>query len=340
MTNPVLIELTRGALVESVHTGALAITRSNGEIVATIGDVHRPIFPRSAIKAFQALPLLESGAADAYGFGNREIALACASHSGTPEHADLAASMLARANLNASSLACGAHAPMHEDSAFALRQSGKQPTVLNNNCSGKHSGMVSTCAHCKDEVAGYLRLDHPHQIRIATALSEMTAAPVSAANAGIDGCSAPNWAIPLADLAQGFAKLVTGDGLQKFRATHARRIAAACMAEPNLVAGPGRLDTLAMTALKGRVFMKTGAEAVYCGGFPELGMGFALKIDDGNMRASEAVMEAILQRVFGPTAAFGRLGPIRNWHKSETGQIQCSTALARTLDTLTKSALT
>jgi L-asparaginase II len=338
MTNPVLIELTRGALVESVHTGALAIARPNGETVVTIGDVRRPIFPRSAIKAFQALPLLESGAAEAYGFGNREIALACASHSGAPEHAELAASMLSRASLSASSLGCGAHAPMHDDSAFALRQSGQQPTTLNNNCSGKHSGMVATCAHCKDEVAGYLRLDHPHQIRIAKALSEMTAAPVTAANAGIDGCSAPNWAIPLTNLAQGFAKLITGDGLSKSRATQTRRIAAACMAEPNLVAGPGRLDTLAMTALKGRVFMKTGAEAVYCGAFPELGLGFALKIDDGNMRASEAVMEAILQRVFGSAATFGRLGPIRNWHKTETGQIRCSTALARALDTLPHTA--
>jgi L-asparaginase II len=334
MSNPILIELTRGALVESVHTGALAVARPNGEAVVTIGDVARPIFPRSAIKAFQALPLLESGAADAYGFGNREIALSCASHSGTPEHADLAASMLARAGHNVASLACGAHAPMHEDSAFALRQSGKQPTALNNNCSGKHSGMVSTCAHCKDEIKGYLRLDHPHQIRIAKALSEMTGAPISAANAGIDGCSAPNWGIPLANLAQGFAKLVTGDGLPKSRAAHARRIATACMAEPHLVAGPGRLDTLAMTTLNGRVFMKTGAEAVYCGGFPELGLGFALKIDDGNGRASEAVMEAILQRIFGATTAFGRLGPIRNWHKTETGQIQCSSALTRALDTL------
>jgi L-asparaginase II len=334
MSNPVLIELTRGTLVESVHTGALAITRPNGETLISIGDIHRPIFPRSAIKAFQALPLLESGAADAYGFGNREIALACASHSGTPEHADLAANMLARAGRDVSSLACGAHTPMHDDSAFALRQSGKQPTALNNNCSGKHSGMVSTCAHCKDEIEGYLRLDHPHQIRIAKALSEMTDAPITAANAGIDGCSAPNWAIPLVNLAQGFAKLVTGDGLTKSRAAHAHRIAAACMAEPNLVAGPGRLDTLAMTALEGRVFMKTGAEAVYCGGLPELSLGFALKIDDGNMRASEAVMEAILQRVFGSPTAFGRLGPIRNWHQTETGEIKCSAALKRALDTL------
>jgi L-asparaginase II len=334
MTNPVLIELTRGALVESVHTGALAIARPNGETVLSIGDIRRPIFPRSAVKAFQAIPLLETGAADAYGFGNREIALACASHSGTPEHADLAASMLARAGRDASALGCGAHAPMHEDSAFALRQSGKQPTTLNNNCSGKHSAMVATCVHCGDDITGYLRLDHPHQVRIAKTLSEMTGAPITAHNAGIDGCSAPNWAIPLANLAQGFAAFVTGDGLPKSRAAHTRRIATACMAEANLVAGPGRLDTLAMTALKGRVFMKTGAEAVYCGGFPELGLGFALKIDDGNGRASEAAMEALLQHFFGSSAAFGKLGPIRNWHQTETGSIRQGTALARGIDAL------
>ncbi len=332
MKNPVLIELTRGTLVESVHTGALVVMRANGECVVAVGDVRRPIFPRSAIKAFQALPLLESGAADEFGFGNREIALACASHSGTQQHTELAASMLARAHLDFGALGCGSHAPMHEDTAFEMRRSGQVPTALNNNCSGKHSGMVATCVHCGDPVTGYLALDHPHQMRIAKALSEMTGAPVSAATAGVDGCSAPNWALPLENLARGFAALMTGDGLPAPRARFARRITDACMAEPNLVAGPGRLDTIAMGALKGRVFMKTGAEAVYCGAFPETGFGFALKIDDGTGRASEAVMEALLQKMFGDVASFGRLGAMRNRLNTETGQVRSSDVLQKTLD--------
>ena len=332
--NPILIELTRGALVESVHTGALAIARPNGELVASIGDIHRPIFPRSATKAFQALPLLETGAADRYGFGNRELALACASHSGTPEHAALAASMLARAGRDVSALGCGEHVPMHDDSAYILRHAGQKPTALNNNCSGKHSGMIATCAHCGDPIENYLSLTHPHQIRIARALEDFTHTPMSAANSGIDGCSAPNWAIPLANLARGFATLITGDGLSKQRAEYCRRITSACMAEPHLVAGPGRLDTTAMKALSGRVFLKTGAEAVYAGAFPELGLGFALKIDDGTKRASEAVTEAILHRVFGSSITFGTLGPIKNWHHTETGQIRTSDSLTKTLEKL------
>jgi L-asparaginase II len=332
MTNPVLIELTRGPLVESVHTGALAIARANGEMVLQIGTVARPIFPRSAIKAFQALPLLESGAADRYGFGAREIALACASHSGTEEHATLAGRMLARAGRDVTALGCGAHAPMSEHAAFALRQSGRTPTALHNNCSGKHAGMVATCIHCGDAAEGYLSLDHPHQIRIAQALIDLTGAPITASNVGIDGCSAPNWTIPLTNLAHGFARLITGDGLSASRAAHAHRVTAACMAEPILVAGPGRFDTLAMTRLQNRVFVKTGAEAVYCGAFPELGLGFALKIDDGNMRASEAVMEALLQRVFGAQVAFNKLGPVRNWQGTETGDVRAGAALRRALD--------
>ncbi len=335
MTNPILIELTRGRLVESAHTGALAIVRPNGETVAALGDISRPIFPRSAIKAFQALPLLETGAADRFEFGNRELALACASHSGTSVHSALAASMLARAGFGVDHLGCGAHFPKHDETTLAMRQAGKQPSALENNCSGKHSGMLATCVHCGDPLSGYLNLDHPHQIRTALALHEMTKAPVSAQTAGIDGCSAPNWALPLVNLAQGFASLITGEGLSPSRKVHAARITSACMSEPNLVAGPGRLDTLAMTQFPTRLFIKTGAEAVYCGAFPQLGLGFALKIDDGTARASEALVEALLQRVLGTAATYGKLGPMRNWLGTETGQIRLSSAAARTLDHVT-----
>ena len=334
MTNPILIELTRGSIIESVHTGAIAIARSNGELVVSLGDIARPVFPRSSIKAFQVLPLIETGAADRYGFGDREIALACASHSGTAEHADLAASMLARSGHDLVALGCGAHAPMFDDAAFELRRDGFNPTALHNNCSGKHAGMIATCAHCGDPVADYCDPAHPHQRRIARVLEDFTQTQIGAANAGIDGCSAPNWAIPLAQTARAFATFITGDGQTLARASACRRVAAACMAEPNLVAGPGRLDTRAMTALSGRIFMKTGAEGVYCGGFPSLGLGFALKIDDGNTRASQAVMESLLQRVFGPAASFGCLGPICNWRGTETGMVRGGDALARGLEPL------
>ena len=334
MTNPVLIELTRGALVESVHTGAIAIAKPDGELVLSLGDVARPVYPRSAIKAFQALPLLETGAADRYGFGNREIALACASHGGTPAHTELAASMLARAGRDETALGCGTHYPLHDASARALYAAGIAPTQLCNNCSGKHSGMVATCVHCGDPVADYWNPSHPHQVRIARVLQEFTGATLGPAVMGTDGCSAPNWAMPLAAVAKGFATFITGEKLPSARAAHCRSIAAACMAEPNLVAGPGRFDTRAMGGLPGRVFMKTGAEGVYCGGLPEHGLGFALKVDDGTTRASQATMEALLQRVFGATAAFDNIGPIRNWRGTHTGDVRAAAALTKALDGL------
>lgn len=335
MSNPVLVELTRGGLVESVHTGALAVSRPNGELLVAVGDLARPIFPRSAIKSMQAIPVIETGAADRYGFGGREIAISCASHSGTSAHADLSASMLARANLDVTALGCGAHDPIHELSAKELFKAGKKPSALHNNCSGKHSGMVCTCAHCGDPVQGYLGIDHPHQQRIAKVLADFCGDGFDARRYGIDGCSAPNWAIPLKPLAKAFAQIVSGDGLSATRRATCERIVAACMAHPDMVAGPGRMDTEAMGALGGRLFMKTGAEGVYCGGFPDLGIGFALKIDDGAKRASEAVAAGVIHRLLGTAKWTGiALGPIKNFTDKHVGDTRLADAARKAIDGL------
>lgn len=184
MTNPVLVELTRGALVESVHTGAIAIAQPTGRMLLTIGDVARPVFPRSAIKAFQAIPLIETGAADHFAFDARELALSCASHSGDDRHADLAGAMLAKAGLSERDLGCGAHHAMDEGVARLQAAKGQRPSQLNNNCSGKHAGMLATCVHCGDVPEGYLTLDHPHQQRIALALADMCGDGFDAARLG------------------------------------------------------------------------------------------------------------------------------------------------------------
>jgi L-asparaginase II len=332
MSNPILVELTRGRLVESVHTGALAIARPNGEIVVALGDIQRLVFPRSAVKALQALPLIESGAADHFGFGNAEIALACSSHSGTHRHTTVARGMLDRAGLTPDALGCGAHDPVHETTARQMFAAGDKPSALHNNCSGKHAGMLATCVHCGDAPAGYFKPDHPHQQRILKVLAEVSGAPVTAEWVAVDGCSAPNWPMAVRDMARAFARFVTGDGLPLERAKAARRIADACWAEPELVAGPGRLDTTAMTKLGKRVFMKTGAEGVYCGGIPDLGLGFALKIDDGNKRASEAIVEGLLQRCIPDAKNLGALGPITNWRGLEVGETRLASACVRALE--------
>ena len=328
MSNPILVELSRGPMVESVHCGALAIAKSNGELLVSLGDVRRPVFPRSAVKAFQCLPLITSGAAEALGYGDREISIACASHSGTPAHADLAASMLARAKLTEAAL-CGAHEPMHEASARALAASGAKPSQLHNNCSGKHSAMCGCAVHHKEDPAGYWLPDHPVQQRIAKVLSAYTGEALGADVRGTDGCSAPNWAIPVASLATAFARFITAEGPGKAHRAASERITRAVWAAPDMVAGPGRLDTLVMSKVPGKVFMKTGAEGVYCGAFPHLGIGFAVKIDDGTKRASEAVMQALLAHVLPETRGIADGSVIKNWRGAEVGTMKVSDAVVR-----------
>jgi L-asparaginase II len=334
MPNPILVELTRGPLVESMHTGALAIARPTGELVVSIGDVKRPVFPRSAVKAFQCLPLIESGAADHFEFGDREIAIACASHSGTAAHADLAASMLARAKLDHTALGCGAHEPMQEAAARALAASGALPAALHNNCSGKHAGMCACAVHHKEDPAGYWLPDHPVQQRIVKVLRAFTGESLNADVRGVDGCSAPNWAIPTASLARAFAAFISGEGAGKTHRAAVERITKAAWAAPDMVAGPGRLDTVIMSKVPGRVFMKTGAEGVYCGALPDLGLGFAVKIDDGAKRGAEAVTMAVLNRLLPATMGLGEPAITKNWRGTEVGTRRISEVLARALDKL------
>ncbi len=297
MENPVLVEVTRGDLIESAHRGSVAVFDADGGKILSLGDIDHPVFPRSAVKSIQALPLIESGAADAYGFGNRELALACSSHSGEPAHHDLAAAMLAKAGLGEPDLECGTHWPSNQQATIALARSGGAPEQLHNNCSGKHSGFLCTCVHSGIEKKGYVGIDHPFQGMIREAMEDVTGAPHARDNAGIDGCSIPTYAVPLRNMAIGFAKMATGVGLAPARAAAARRLFAACIAEPFYVAGTGRACTRLMQAGQGRIFAKVGAEGVFCGAVPELGLGFAIKSDDGAERAAEAMVAAVLAKL-------------------------------------------
>ena len=243
MPNPILIELTRGSLVESAHAGALAVVRANGEVLASAGDIAAPVFPRSAIKPLQALPLLETGAADRFSFGAPEIAIASGSHSGTAIHVARVASMLTRAGLSEAALGCGTHEPMDGAAARELIRAGRPPSPMHHNCSGKHAAMLATAVHMGEPTKGYWLPEHPVQERIRRVLEDMTGTKLEARLCGIDGCSVPNWAIPLAGLARAFARLATDDGLGAERARHCGIIAQACWAHPELIAGVGRHDT-------------------------------------------------------------------------------------------------
>jgi L-asparaginase II len=328
MDDPVLVQVTRGGRVESRHQGAIAILDADGGVHTVLGDIDRPVFPRSAVKSIQALPLVESGAADAVGFGEKELALACSSHSGEPAHVALAASMLQRAGLDGTALECGAHWPSRQDVTIELARSGAAPTALHNNCSGKHSGFLSVCSHCGVDHHGYVRMDHRLQDMVRDALEGVTGAPHGLDNSGTDGCSIPTYAIPLKSMALGFARMATGVRFGPKRAAAAKRLFAACMAEPFYVAGTDRACTKIMTAGKGRVFVKTGAEGVYCAAVPELGLGIALKCDDGAGRASETVVCAVLAHLLRDDAELsGKLANLaqpvlRNWNGIEVGGIR------------------
>jgi L-asparaginase II len=327
MTNPILVEVLRGTLVESRHRGAVAVADADGATVLALGDVATPIFPRSAVKALQALALVESGAAEAYGFGDEELALACASHSGEPGHVAVVERMLARAGIEASALRCGAHWPMSQAAVAALARTG-EPSALHNNCSGKHAGFL--CVACASGVdhADYWRPRHPVQRHVRAVLEEMTGAVLSDDRCAIDGCSVPTWAIPLQNLAHAFAKFGTGHALAPERARAAARLRAACAQKPWHVAGTGRFCTEIMELFGARVFVKTGAEGVYCGALPELGLGIALKCDDGAGRAAQAVMAAIVARFLplgdAERAALARFvrPTLRNWNGIEVGLLR------------------
>ena len=333
MTNPVLIEVLRGAIVESAHRGAVAVFDVDGKPVLEIGDTSKPVFPRSAVKAIQALPLMETGAADAYGFGNRELALACASHSGEPEHVELARSMLARAGLDGSALECGAHWPSNHAAEIALARAGGSPNALHNNCSGKHSGFLCTCVHSGIAHSGYVKAGHALQEMVRDAMQSVTGAVHGADERATDGCSIPTYAVPLRSFALGFARMATTNGFGPERAKAAKRLLAACMAEPFFVAGTGREDVALMEAAPGRIFAKGGAEGVHCAAIPELGLGIALKCDDGAHRASEAMVAAVLAKLLRADEALAaRLielanAPIQSRIGAKVGAVRPTAAL-------------
>ncbi|MDI6026564.1 asparaginase [Corticibacterium sp. UT-5YL-CI-8] len=334
MTDPVLVEMLRGNVVESVHRGTALVMDASGKVVLALGDTARPVFPRSAVKAIQALPLVETGAADAYGFGQAELALACASHSGEPRHAELAADMLSKAGLDETALECGAHWPTSQTATVALARKSAEPSALHNNCSGKHSGFLCTCCHEGLDRHGYVGAAHPFQEMVRQAMQEVTGADHGEANRGTDGCSIPTYAVPLDSLALGFARMVTGQGFGPERAKAARRLLEACMAEPFLVAGTDRADTRLMQMSPGRIFVKVGAEGVYCAALPELGLGIALKCDDGAGRAAEVAISAILQKLFSEDGELvSKLSDVSNpqltnWNGIHVGSLRPSAALA------------
>ncbi len=333
--HPVLVEVLRGGAVESFHRGSLAIVDAAGAVHTAVGDIDRPVFPRSAVKVLQALPLVASGAAERLGLTDEELSLACASHGGEEVHTRTAAAMLAKAGVDASALECGAHWPYFDGTAKAMAARGERPGALHNNCSGKHSGFVCLGCLMADgrDVAGYLRgyvqADHPVMREVTAALQAATGWDLARTARGIDGCSIPTYAIPLRHLAHAFARVATGTGLSEGHARAAVRLRSAVARAPQMVAGTGRFDTRVMQHFGERVFCKGGAEGMYCAALPGLGLGVAIKMDDGNNgRASEVVLATLLERLLPLDEAdagfIQALSHVRlhNWNGIEVGALR------------------
>jgi L-asparaginase II len=348
--NPILVHVTRGRSIESSHCGAVAVLDADGGVVASLGDIDRAIFPRSAVKVLQALPLVASGAADRLGLLDAELAITCASHNGESIHAQTAARMLAKAGLDVSALECGTHWPYLETASRALAAQGHVPSALHNNCSGKHAGFV--CLACalhngadlRQYVRGYVEPGHPVMREVTAALQASTGYDLTNTPQGTDGCSIPTYAVPLRHLAHAFARVGTGVGLSDSHAAAARRLRAAVAKAPFMVAGTGRFDTRVMERLGERVFCKVGAEGVFCAALPECGLGVAIKIDDGNnARACEVVMAAVIEAFVAlddGDAAFMRSCSeprLTNWNGVDVGQL-LATPILRSLGATGRAA--
>lgn len=331
--NPVLVEQTRGNWVENRHRGAFIVVDAKGEVIASAGDVERPVFPRSAIKSMQALAMVTSGALGRFELSDEELALACASHHGEDVHVSGVTQFLEHVGMAPANLECGAHQPTNAAAREALRLAGREPSPLHNNCSGKHSGMLSVARALGVPPEGYVKREHPVQIEVRKAIEAVVGETLSVDRCGVDGCSIPTWAAPLGAWARGFARMTTGEGLPRDLAAAAGRVFDAATSHPLLVAGSGHLDTLVMQAFGGRLMQKGGAEGVQCGAIRDKGWGYALKCDDGNMAASQVMVATLLREFAEPDpaqkAVLERFAvqKVRNVRGLEVGVMQANSSL-------------
>lgn len=330
-----LLRVDRGGAQESVHRGSVVVADRSGRVRYAAGDPDLPLYLRSAAKPLQAIPLVESGGADALGLTAGELAVICGSHSGEPVHLEAVRAVLAKAGLGEAALRCGAHPPLDAGQAAALVREERRPSAIHNNCSGKHAGMLAACRTRGWPVETYRELDHPLQREIAGVVGACCGLAPEEIPRAVDGCGVPTFHVAVRDLARAFACLADPSGLGDRRAEAARRITRAMAACPLLVSGTGRLCHVLMSALGDRLFCKTGAEATFGIGLPGQGWGIGIKIEDGNSRGmGAAAVEALRQ--------LGLLGPaeldvlsaqhrpvVRNHEGRAVGEIRPVFALER-----------
>jgi L-asparaginase II len=324
---PLSVEVLRGSVVESQHRVMAVVVDERAVPVIYWGNTDYVTYPRSAIKMLQALPLVESGAADAFGFENKHICLACSSHRGEKNHILGVTEMMKKADISESQLICGVHYPSHEATAHEMIRKGVQPTPICNNCSGKHTGMIATCLHLKENPEGYERYDHPNQVRQRKVLSEVMRFDLNKSSYGTDGCGIPTYAVPLQSMAIGMLALVNPKESETRRRA-GRRIIDAVKHEAFYLSGTDDFTTDMIQKTHGHCVIKNGAEGVFCGVIPDKHWAFAIKAEDGASRAAQAATAFLLQKlgVIKTDEAIklkNHLEPkIKNWKGTEVGSIR------------------
>jgi len=345
MTVHPLLEVTRGRIVESIHYGSIAVVDSNGKLISSYGDPKTVAFLRSSAKPFQALPFVERGGAEHFGFTARELSLACASHEGSQLHLQTVRQIQEKVGVSESDLQCGTHMPGDVDELKLLIVNNRQPTPNHNNCSGKHTAMLAHARMRGLPLENYLDIGHPIQQDILASFTDLCMIPMNEIELGIDGCSAPNFAVPLYNAALGFARFCDPLKLPEARAAACRKIASAMTTHPEMVSGYGEFDEQLMRMGEGRIVCKRGAEGFQIVGLlpgvlsPDSpGIGIALKVSDGdasrmgmNLESSTRVRPAVTLEILRQLGAisskqeqalagFGPVKPIQNHRGVVTGQ--------------------
>ena len=333
MPSKVLAKVIRGDTVESVHRGHIIIIDGDGNTVASAGDPRTVTYFRSSAKPFQAFPFVASGAADEFGYSEEEIALACASHSGEARHVRIARLMVERIGLTESHLHCGSHLPFYEKEAERMLRAGEYATPFHNNCSGKHAAMLAFAKHIDADLNTYELAGNPVQEKILDAVAAFTEIPRAKIKTGIDGCCAPNYALPLFAMAKSFMNLLRPDAFDEKTRSACKRIVSAMLNHPELIGGSERLDTMLMQAAPGQFISKVGADGVWlCGVLPgdkfPTGLSIALKVEDGDDKRGRPVIAVeILRRlgIFSPdTLPDVSPMPLRNRRGDVVGYVEAS----------------
>jgi L-asparaginase II len=286
--------VSRGAIVESLHRVHAAVVDGSGRLIAAARDSSLATHWRSCAKPFQVMPLLSSGGFDRIGWGDDQLALACASHGGEPEHVAIAEEMLESIGMEQGDLACGPHEPLAQRGQKLLRESGARPTRLHNNCSGKHAAMLARAYSSDWPAVGYERQDHPVQRDILREVSRWAGVDASGIGQAVDGCGVVEFALPLEAMARAYARLAD-DARRSLELPS--RIIHAMQTRPFLVGGTDRFDSALIEATEGRVISKIGAEGVHSVAIIDDGIGIAVKVEDGAQRAQYPAVIRVLQHL-------------------------------------------